>query len=118
MIQEALQSYFILSKIKTTKWENRSYISQLLLMLKLMKKTRLSAAEGQLYFFLRTKYDQEFLLLLKENDPLQYRVFLEEQERMHHQEDIETTNKQNNIKTLIKNEIDEYHQWLSIQQSA
>ena len=118
MIQEALQSYFILSKIKTTKWENRSYISQLLLMLKLMKKTRLSAAEGQLYFFLRNKYDQEFLHLLKENDPLQYRVFLEEQERMDFQQDIETMNKQNKIKTLINNEIDEYHQWLSIQQSA
>ena len=118
MIQEAMQSYFILSKIKTTKLENRAYISHLLLMLRLMKKTKLSAAEGQLYFLLRNKYTQEFMHLLKENDPLQYRVFIEEQERMQFEQEAEKVNQQNNIKTLIKNEIDEYHQWLSIQQSA
>jgi len=118
MIQEALQSYFILSKIKTTKWENRNYIKELLLLLRLMKKTKLSAAEGQLYFLLRNKYQQDFLQLLKDADPIKYRAFMEEQELAVQQKITDKLNKIQKIKATVQSEIDEYNLWLSIQRSA
>ena len=82
MLEKAIQSPFILEKIKTTSWQNRNSIKDLLLLFRLMSKQKLSAAEGQLYFVLRNRYQEEYMYLLKETNPIKYRVCLEEQERL------------------------------------
>jgi hypothetical protein len=79
MLQEAMQSPFMLSKIKKTSWLNRGYINNLFLLYKLMQKQKLSPTEGHHYFVLRKKYEEEYSSLLKEINPLKYRVYQEEQ---------------------------------------
>ena len=118
MNKEIFHSHFILNKVKTTAWENRFYINHLTLLLRLMKKSRLSPAEGQHYFLLRNKYETEYLELLKEIDPEKYRVALEERELLllEAQKDVETEAQK--IARQINIELAEYNQWMAIQQTA
>jgi hypothetical protein len=118
MNKEIFQSLFILNKVKTTSWENRLYINHLTLLLRLMKKSRLSPAEGQHFFLLRKKYETEYLELLKEMDPGKYRIALEERELLllQAQKDVETDAQK--IARQINIELAEYNQWMAIQQTA
>lgn len=118
MLQEAIQSFFILKKIKTTNWENRGYIKDLLLLYRLMQKQKLSPAEGQHYFVLRNKFHEEYACLLKENNPVRYQVYIEEQQRLSEDKQdqfkIATTQKEKQIQL----EKEEYQQWLELQKRA
>ena len=118
MIQQAMVSPFILSKIKITNWENRIYIQNLLLLYRLMHKQRLSAAEGQHFFLLRNKYKDEYLNLLKETDAVKYQVYLEEQERLSKFEADQKTLEQARQKLYLEEEKKEYEQWMALQKTA
>jgi len=115
MIKEALQSVFIVNKIKATSWEDRKYINHLMLLLRLMKKSKLSAAEGQLYFLLRNKYEEEYLQLLKETAPERYRFFIEDRELQHKHKEAEMESQEQRIAKQISRELAEYKQWIAIQ---
>jgi hypothetical protein len=118
MNKELLQSLFILNKVKTTAWENRTYINKLVLMLRLMKKNRLSPAEGQLFFLLRNKYESEYLELLKEIDPDKYKIVLEERELLMLKTQKEVETEAQKIARQINIELAEYNQWMAIQQAS
>ena len=118
MLQEAMQSPFILEKIKTTSWGNRSYIKELFLLYRLMQKQKLSPAEGQHYFVLRNKYQQEYMYLLKETNPVKYQVFIEEQERLMQQKQDQLLSKAAKQQQLVEEERKEYLQWLALQKRA
>ena len=115
MNKELLQSLFILNKVRTTAWENRTYINNLILMLRLMKKDRLSPTEGQLYFLLRNRYEREYLELLREMNPEKYKIALEERELLLFQEQKEKETKAQKIARQINIELAEYNQWMAIQ---
>ncbi len=118
MLQEALTSPFILEQIKITPWENRRAIHDLLLLYRLMNKQRLSPAEGQLYFLLRNKYEEGYVQLLKENHPLRYQVYLEEQEKMQNQQEEQINQEKVRQQALVEQERKEYEEWLAIQKRA
>jgi DNA replication initiation complex subunit (GINS family) len=115
MLKDELQSLFIINKIKTTGWQNRIYINHILLMLRMMKKSKLSPAEGQLFFLLRNKYENEYLQLLKENDQEKYRAFMEDREVQLNYKEAEAESKQQKIAKRIKQELEEYKEWITIQ---
>ena len=118
MIKEAMQSPFILEKIKKTSWVNREYINQLFLLYRLMNKKRLSAAEGQLYFILRKKYKDEYVELLKEMSPVKYRNYLEEQERLLNLSKEAELIQEQRKQMFIEQEKSEYEYWMKIQKRA
>ena len=118
MLQEILQSSFILEKTKITSWENRGYIQSLLLLFRLMKKQRLSPAEGQLYFLLRNKYQEEYMSLLKESDPIKYQIYLEEQQKLVMLQQDQNKIKQENQLRLIEEEKAEYEHWMALKKIA
>ena len=118
MIKEAMQSPFILEKIKKTSWVNREYINQLFLLYRLMNKKRLSAAEGQLYFILRNKYKDEYVELLKEMSPVKYRNYLEEQERLINLSKEEELIQEQRKQIFIEQEKSDYEYWMKIQKRA
>ena len=118
MLQEATQSPFILEKIKDTSWENRDIINDILLLFRLMKKNRLSAAEGQVYFLLRNKYDEAYMNLLRETDSMKYQMFLEEREKMLHQKELSNQNEIIKQQQLVEQEKKEYEEWLAFQKRA
>jgi hypothetical protein len=118
MLQEAMQSNFIFKKIKTTSWDNRGYIKDLLLLYRLMQKQKLSSAEGQHYFVLRNKFQEEYTHLLKETNPIKYHVYIEEEQKL-----LEDKQDQLKIATAqkekqIQQEKEEYQQWLILQKRA
>lgn len=115
MIKEEIQSLFIINKIKNTAWQNRIYINHILLMLRMMNKSKLSPAEGQLFFLLRNKYENEYLQLLKENDPEKYRAFIEDREVQLKYKEAEAESKEQKIAKQIKQELEEYNEWIAIQ---
>jgi L-rhamnose mutarotase len=118
MLQEIMLSTFILEKTKKTSWQNRGYIQRLLLLNRLMKKQKLSPAEGQLYFILRNKYQEEYMALLKESNPVKYQIYIEEQQKllMLQQEEIKTRKELQAI--LIEEEKAVYEQWMSLKKIA
>ena len=118
MLETAIQSPFILEKIKTTSWQNRNSIKDLLLLFRLMSKQKLSAAEGQLYFVLRNRYQEEYMYLLKETNPIKYRVCLEEQERLIQKDQDKQKTKALCQQQLVEEERKEYEQWLALQKRA
>lgn len=118
MLQEALTSPFILEQIKITTWENRSAIHDLLLLYRLMNKQRLSPAEGQLYFLLRNKYESAYVQLLKENNPMRYQVYLEEQEKMQHQQKEAAIQERTRQQLMVEQEKKEYEWWMALQKRA
>ena len=118
MLQEVMQSSFILEKTKITSWENRGYIQSLLLLFRLMKKQRLSPAEGQLYFLLRNKHQDEYMSLLKEIDPIKYQVYLEEQQKLVMLQQDQNKIKQENQLRIIEEEKAEYEQWMALRKIA
>lgn len=118
MLQEAIQSSFILDKIKKTSWENRGYIKELLILYNLMQKQKLSPAEGQYYFVLRNKYQEEYASLLKETNPIKYQVYVEEQQKLLEEQQNQIKIDFAQIEQKIKQEKEEYHQWLAIQKRA
>lgn len=118
MLQEAIQSGFILDKIKKTSWENRGYIKELLILYNLMQKQKLSPAEGQHYFVLRNKYQEEYASLLKETNPIKYQVYVEEQQKLLEEQQNQIKIYFAQIEQKIKQEKEEYHQWLAIQKRA
>lgn len=115
MLQEAIQSPHILSRLQVTKWENRNQIESLIRLLRLMKKQRLSPAEGQLYFLLRHKFPNDYLQLLKETDPIKYRACMEEQEKSNQQKQSELISMSLRQQQWIEEEKREYAFWLSLQ---
>lgn len=117
MLQEIMQSPYILNQIKITKGSNRQFIEELLLLQRLMIKQKLSPAEGQHYFVLRNRHKDSYLYLLKELYPLQYQVFLEEQEQL--QQRQENSVKESLLqRQLVEAERKEYEQWLAFQKRA
>jgi hypothetical protein len=118
MVQEILQSPFILEKSKITKWENRAYIKNLLLLFRLMKKQKLSPPEGQLYFLLRNKYQEEYMGLLRESDPLKYQVYLEEQQKFFMLQQEQTKTLKAHHQLLVEQKQAEYEQWMALRKIA
>lgn len=118
MINEAQLSPYLMAKIRTTAWEKRRQVNDLLLLFRLMNKQRLSPAEGQLYFLLRNNYEQDYLQLLKENDPLRYQVYLEEQEKMKQQQQVYKLKEKEQQQLFVEQERKEYQLWLSLQKRA
>jgi hypothetical protein len=114
MIQEAMQSSFILSKIKKTSWKNRGYINHLLLLFRFMQKQKLSPLEGQHYFLLRNRYQEEYVELLRETNPLKYQVYLEEQEKLVKQQTDELKMEVVRQQYLIEEDKNKYEQWVKL----
>ena len=79
MATRYFNSPFLLEKINTAKQKNSRYINDLCWLYRIMQKQRLSPMEGQVYFLLRNKYQNEYMDLLKEKDPVKYQVYIEEQ---------------------------------------
>jgi hypothetical protein len=118
MLQEAMQSIFILKKIKCTSWQNRGYIKDLLLLLSLMQKQKMSPAEGQHYFVLRNKYQEEYRCLLKETNPIKHQVYIEEQQRLSEEKQDQIKMASAQKEKQIQQEIEEYQKWLALQKRA
>lgn len=118
MLQEAMQSIFILEKIKNTSWENRGYIKDLLLLYRLTQKQKLSPAEGQHYFVLRYKFQEEYACLLKETNPIKYQVYIEEQQRLLEEKQDQLKIASVQKEKQIQQEKEEYQQWLALQKRA
>lgn len=118
MIQEALQSPFILEKIKGTSWENRKNINDMLLLFRLMKKNKLSPAEGQVYFLLRNQYEEAYVNLLREINPVKYQIYLEEQENLILQKAAAHQNEIERQQQLVEQERKEYEEWMFFQKRA
>lgn len=118
MLEEALQSPYILEKIKNTSWKNRDVINKILLLFRLMKKNRLSAAEGHVYFLLRNQYEEAYLNLLREMDPIKYQIYLEEQEKLLLQKEASHQNEIKRQQQIVEQEKKDYEIWLSIQKRA
>jgi hypothetical protein len=118
MLQEAMQSIFILQKIKCTNWESRGYIKDLLLLLRLMQKQKLSSVEGQHYFVLRNKYQDEYACLLKETNPIKYHVYIEEQQKLSEEKQDQIKMASAQKEKQIQQEIEEYQKWLALQKRA
>ena len=118
MLEEAMQTPYILEKIKDTSWENRKIINDILLLFRLMKKNRLSAAEGHVYFLLRNQYEEAYLNLLREMDPIKYQIYLEEQEKLLLQKVASHQNEIKRQQQIVEQEKKDYETWLSIQKRA
>ena len=118
MLQEAIQSPFILKQLQQTSWENRDYIKNLLLLFRFMQKQRLSPPEGQHYFGLRNQYQEEYLHLLKEINPHNYHIYLEERERLQNHQANQLQMKLARRQQIIAEERQAYEQWQSLQQTA
>ena len=74
-------SPFILSKIKTTSYENKKYIEELIRLLKYINNGVYGFASGQIFHILRERYPTEYLALLKETNSPEYEEILEEMEK-------------------------------------
>lgn len=118
MLEEALQSPYILEKIKKTSWKNRDVINKILWLFRLMKKNRLSAAEGHVYFLLRNQYEEAYLNLLREMDPIKHQIYLEEQEKLLLQKEASHQNEIKRQQQIVEQEKKDYEMWLSIQKRA
>ena len=118
MLEQAMQSPYILEKIKITSWENRDVINKILLLFRLMKKERLSAAEGHVYFLLRNQYVEAYMNLLREHDPIKYQIYLEEQEKLMLQKEASLINEIERQRQQVEQEKKEYEAWLMFQKIA
>ena len=118
MLEEAMQSPYILEEIKKTSWENRDVINKILLLFRLMKKNRLSAAEGHVYFLLRNQYEEAYMNLLRELDPIKYQIYLEEQEKLLLQKEASHINEIERQRQQVEQEKKEYEAWLMFQKIA
>jgi len=118
VLEQAMQSPYILEKIKKTSWENRDVINKILLLFRLMKKNRLSAAEGHVYFLLRNQYEEAYLNLLRELDPIKYQIYLEEQEKLMLQKEASHINEIVRQLQQVEQEKKEYEAWLMFQKIA
>jgi len=118
MLEQAMQSPYIMEKIKITSWENRDTIKDILWLFRLMKKNRLSAAEGHVYFLLRNKYEEAYMNLLRELDPIKYQIYLEEQEKLTLQKEASHLNEIERQRQLVEQEKKEYEAWLMFQKIA
>ncbi|MCX6293956.1 MAG: hypothetical protein NT127_06650 [Sphingobacteriales bacterium] len=118
MLEQAMQSPYILEEIKKTSWKNRDNINKILWLFRLMKKNRLSAAEGHVYFLLRNQYEEAYLNLLREMDPIKYQIYLEEQEKLLLQKEASHQNEIKRQQQIVEQEKKDYEMWLSIQKRA
>jgi hypothetical protein len=118
MLQEARQSTFISNKIKTTSWENRHTIADMLRLRRLMLKQKLSPAEGQLYFLLRNKYEEVYIQLLKETNPIKYNIYIEEQEKLLYHRKVEKIKEIEKQLQFVEQELKEHEAWLAFQKRA
>ena len=118
MKQDNLQSPFIFEKIKDISCENHKSINDLFLLFRLMKKNKLSPAEGQVYFLLRNKYENAYLNLLQEMNPIKYQIYLEEQEKLLLQNESSHQNEIERQQQLVQQEKEEYEEWLMFQKRA
>jgi hypothetical protein len=118
MLQEAIESPFISKKIKLTSWENRNTIEDMLRLRRLMLKQKLSPAEGQIYFLLRNKYEEAYVNLLKETNPIKYQVYIEEQEKLISQREAEKIKDIERQLQFVEQELKEYEAWLAFQKRA
>jgi len=78
MAYTIIKSRYVKEKIKKTKWENRDYIDVLLL----LEGWIINGARGfagNLYFHqLKSKYEKEYIAILKELNPERLKEFLAE----------------------------------------
>jgi hypothetical protein len=118
MFQIAIQSSFILGEIKKTSRENRKRIRDLFLLCQLMQKQKLSSVEGQHYFVLRNKYQDEYACLLKETNPIKYHVYIEEQQKLLEEKQDQIKMASAHKEKQIQQEIEEYQKWLALQKRA
>ena len=118
MKQEAFQSPFIFENLKDTNFKNCKSINDMLLLFRLMKKNKLSPAEGHVYFLLRNKYEDAYMNLLREMNPLKYQIYLEEQEKLLLQKEASHQNEIERQQQLVEQEKKEYQEWLMFQKRA
>jgi len=118
MKQDTLESPFIFEKIKDISCENHKSINDLFLLFRLMKKNKLSPAEGQVYFLLRNKYEDAYMNLLQEMNPLKYQIYLEEQEKLLLEKETSHQNEIERQQQLVEQEKKEYQEWLMFQKRA
>ena len=69
-------SPFIIQKIKTTSWSNRTYINDLLKIRNWIINEPKGFISGQHFWHFRNKYPQEYLALLDEINPEKYQFEL------------------------------------------
>jgi hypothetical protein len=110
-----LSSPFLRQQLKATDWKNRAELHQQVLLYRLMKKKRLSAIEGQLYFHLRNRYQESYVQLLKEMNPVAYKAYLEQQEALLCRQSMEQQSLADRQREWIAQEKREYAMWLSLQ---
>jgi transcriptional regulator of heat shock response len=118
MKQETLQSPSIFENLKDKNFKNCKSINDMLLLFRLMKKNKLSHAEGHVYFLLRNKYEDAYVNLLREMNPFKYQIYLEEQEKLLQQKETSHQNKIERQQELIEQEKKEYQEWLMFQKRA
>jgi hypothetical protein len=118
MKQETFQSPFIFENLKDTNLKHCTSINDMLLLFRLMKKIKLSPAEGHVYFLLRNKYEEEYMNLLREMNPFKYQIYLEEQEKLQLQKETLHQNEIEIQQQLVEQEKKEYQEWLIFQKRA
>jgi hypothetical protein len=118
MKQEAFQSPFIFENLKDTNLKNCTSINDILLLFRLMKKNKLSPTEGHVYFLLRNKYEEAYMNLLLEMNPLKYQIYIEEQEKLLLQKETLHQNEIERQQQLVEQEKKEYQEWLMFQKRA
>lgn len=118
MKQDTLQSPFIFENLKDSSLKNCTSINDMLLLFKLMKKNKLSPAEGHVYFLLRNKYEDAYVNLLREMNPFKYQIYLEEQEKLLLQKETLHQNEIEIQQQLVEQEKKEYQEWLMFQKRA
>ena len=107
-------SPFIIQKIKTTSWSNRTYINDLLKIRNWIINEPKGFISGQHLWHFRNKYPKEYLALLEEINPEKYKV------ELIHKEDelLQKWNRLKEQKAYNKqeeaNEMEEYQEWMAI----
>ena len=111
-------SPFILQKIKTTPWSNRSYINDLLKIRNWIINEPKGFICGQHFWHFRNKYPQEYLALLEEINPEKYRnVLTQSQGDLFQQWNL--LKEQKAIKKAEEaKEMEEYQEWMALGDSV
>ena len=107
-------SPFIVQKIKTTSWSNRTYINDLLKIRNWIINEPKGFNSGQHFWHYRNKYSQEYLALLEEINPVKYQF-----ELIHRDEEL--AKKWNRLKQQKAiemqedaKEMEEYQEWMAL----
>ena len=107
-------SPFIVQKIKTTSWSNRTYINDLLKIRNWIINEPKGFISGQRFWHFRKKYPKEYLALLKEINPEKYQYEIIHREELLAQKwNRLKERKSNKMKEEVK-EMEEYQEWMAL----